>query len=366
MIAHTDTSKTLEKELIAHTEGEVLFTAGDRARYATDASIYQETPIGVFVPKTDADVEAALGVARGLGVSLVARGGGTSQCGQTVGAGLVIDHSKYLRNITHLDIENAQVTVQPGMVLDHLNAELKQHGLWYPVDVSTSAQATLGGMAGNNSCGSRSIKYGNMVHNVEGLAMLTAAGERLNLGRFDQATRHERLLGEFVQKLVNDPAYGLKSEIEANFPKVLRRVAGYNLDVFHPMSERPYTTDGSVNLAHLLIGSEGTLGLTQSLTLRLSELPKAKVLGVVNFPTFYAAMDAAQHIVKLGSDGFLTAVELVDRTMLDLALENPAFAPTIRTALANPSAATPAAVLLVEFAGGNKADLLPKMRPSLK
>ncbi|MEN9586718.1 MAG: hypothetical protein RIT15_293, partial [Pseudomonadota bacterium] len=305
MIAHTDTSKTLEKELTLHTEGEVLFTAGDRARYATDASIYQETPIGVFVPKTDADVEAALGVARGLGVPLVARGGGTSQCGQTVGAGLVIDHSKYLRHVTNLDLDNRLVTVQPGMVLDHLNAQLKPHGLWYPVDVSTSAQATLGGMAGNNSCGSRSIKYGNMVHNVEGLSMLTAAGERLNLGRFDGAAGRERAFGEFVQKLALD----LKPELEANFPKVLRRVAGYNLDVFHPMSEKPYTTDGSVNLAHLLIGSEGTLGLTQSLTLRLSELPKAKVLGVVNFDSFYKAMDTAQHIVRLGSDGFLTAVE---------------------------------------------------------
>ena len=266
MIAHTDTSKTLEKELIAHTEGEVLFTAGDRARYATDASIYQETPIGVFVPKTDADVETALDVARALAVPLVPRGGGTSQCGQTVGVGLVIDHSKYLRHVTHLDVDNRLVTVQPGMVLDHLNAQLKPHGLWYPVDVSTSAQATLGGMAGNNSCGSRSIKYGNMVHNVEGLSMLTAAGERLNLGRFDTAGNPERALGEFVQKL----ALGLLPEIEANYPKVLRRVAGYNLDVFHPMSEKPYTADGSVNLAHLLIGSEGTLGLTQSLTLRLS------------------------------------------------------------------------------------------------
>jgi FAD/FMN-containing dehydrogenase len=176
MIAHTDTSKTLERELRRHTSGEVLFTSGDRARYATDASIYQETPIGVFVPKTDTDVEASLGVARNLGVPLVPRGGGTSQCGQTVGAGLVIDHSKYLRHVTNLDLENRLVTVQPGMVLDHLNAQLKQHGLWYPVDVSTSAQATLGGMAGNNSCGSRSIKYGNMVHNVEGLSMLTAAG----------------------------------------------------------------------------------------------------------------------------------------------------------------------------------------------
>jgi FAD/FMN-containing dehydrogenase/Fe-S oxidoreductase len=365
MNSHTDTSVTLQKELLANTSGEVLFTAGDRARYATDASIYQETPIGVFVPKTETDAKAALDVARSLNVPLVPRGGGTSQCGQTVGAGLVIDHSKYLRNITNLDIANRLVTVQPGMVLDHLNAQLKPHGLWYPVDVSTSAQATLGGMAGNNSCGSRSIKYGNMVHNVAGMTAWTAAGERLELGAFETSTGRARQMGEFVQALVSDPTNpfnNLRSEIEVNFPRVLRRVAGYNLDVFHPMSERPYTADGSVNLAHLFIGSEGTLGLTSSLTLRLSELPTAKVLGVVNFPTFYAAMDAAQHIVKLGSDGTLTAVELVDRTMLDLALENPAFAPTIRTALVDPHKQTPAAVLLVEFAGSNKADLLPKMR----
>ena len=111
----------------------------------------------------------------------------------------------------------------------------------------------------------------------------------------------------------------------------MRRVGGYNLDIFRNQSERPYTQDGAVNLAHLLVGSEGTLALTRSLTLQLAELPKAKVLGVVNFPTFYKAMDAAQHIVKLGADGTLTAVELVDRTMIELSLQNPAFAPVIRS-----------------------------------
>jgi FAD/FMN-containing dehydrogenase/Fe-S oxidoreductase len=358
MSPHTDTSKTLQNELLSHTQGEVLFKPGDRARYATDASIYQETPIGVFVPKTADDVSLAIDIARSLRVPLVSRGGGTSQCGQTVGAGLVIDHSKHLRHIIDLDVKAQRVHVQPGMVLDHLNAQLKAHGLWYPVDVSTSAQATLGGMAGNNSCGSRSIKYGNMVHNVEAISVLSASGQRLNLGRFDTASGQERALGEWVQQLALD----LKPEIEARYPKVMRRVGGYNLDVFHPMSERPYTADGSVNLAHLLIGSEGTLGVTQSLSLRLSELPKAKVLGVVNFESFYKAMDSAQHIVKLGAEGYLTAVELVDRTMLELALANPAFAPTIHTALVKPESATPAAVLLVEFAGASQAELLPQLR----
>jgi Fe-S oxidoreductase len=155
-------------------------------------------------------------------------------------------------------------------------------------------------------------------------------------------------------------------EIDARWPKVLRRVAGYNLDVFRNQNPRPYTDDGSVNLAHLLIGSEGTLALTRSLTLRLSELPRAKVLGVVNFPTFYQAMDSAQHIVKLGENmpqGQLTAVELVDRTMIELSLKNPAFAPTIRTALApRINGGRPDAVLLVEFSGPSKDAIRHKLR----
>jgi FAD/FMN-containing dehydrogenase len=147
----------LAARLAAETQGEVLFSPADRGRYATDASIYQVTPVGVFVPRTDADVKTALDICRDLQVPIVPRGGGTSQCGQTVGAGLVIDHAKYLRNVLDVDLGERTAEVQPGIVLDHLNASLKQHGLWYPVDVSTSAQATLGGMAGNNSCGSRSI-----------------------------------------------------------------------------------------------------------------------------------------------------------------------------------------------------------------
>jgi Fe-S oxidoreductase len=156
---------------------------------------------------------------------------------------------------------------------------------------------------------------------------------------------------------VRDLALALKPEIEARWPKVLRRVGGYNLDVFHNQNEKPYAQDGSVNLAHLLVGSEGTLALTRSLKLQLSELPRAKVLGVVNFPTFYKAMDSAQHIVKLGSDGTLTAVELVDRTMIELSLQNPAFAATVRGALIG----KPDALLLVEFAGADKAALLRKL-----
>jgi len=191
-----------------------------------------------------------------------------------------------------------------------------------------------------------------MVHNVLGAQAWTSDGTLLTLGHFADSSGPARALGEYVRAMAEE----LRPDIEARWPKVMRRVGGYNLDIFCNQSERPYTADGSVNLAHLLVGSEGTLALTKNLTLQLSELPRAKVLGVVNFPTFYAAMDAAQHIVKLG--GGLSAVELVDRTMIELSLQNPAFAPTVRTALLG----SPDAILLVEFSGASKADLLPKMK----
>ncbi|MFO1325800.1 MAG: FAD-linked oxidase C-terminal domain-containing protein [Rubrivivax sp.] len=342
--------ETLARRLRAHTRGEVMFDAASRGRYATDASIYQITPVGVFVPVTPEDVAHALAIARELQVPVLPRGGGTSQCGQTTGAALVVDCSKHLRRVLQVDPERRLATVEPGLVLDHLNAGLKPHGLWFPVDVSTSAQATLGGMAGNNSCGSRSIAYGNMVHNVAGAEAWLADGEVVSFGRVDQATGRAARIATFLRDL----AQRHRADIEVHWPKVLRRVAGYNLDLFHPQSERPYTADGSVNLAHLLVGSEGTLAFTRSLTLALSPLPRHKVLGVVNFGRFHDAMASAQHIVTLVP----TAVELVDRTMVELALANPAFAPTMRSALIG----SPDAILLVEFAGDDRTALLLQLK----
>ena len=339
----------LAKRLAADTSGEVLFDAASRGRYATDASIYQIMPVGVFVPRTQADVAAAVDIARDLGTPYLSRGAGTSQCGQTTGAALVVDSSKHLRSIIAVDKEAMTAVVEPGLVLDALNAHLKPLGLWFPVDVSTSAQATLGGMAGNNSCGSRSIAYGNMVHNVLGIDAWLSDGSSVSFGPVAQLAAKERAIADFVRSLAETH----RAEIEARWPKVLRRVAGYNLDIFEPQSERPYTDDGSVNLAHLLVGSEGTLAVTRSLMLKLSPLPRHKVLGVVNFPTFHAAMDAAQHLVTLGP----TAVELVDRTMIELARTNPAFRATMESALIG----SPAAILLVEFSGEDRSALLRRL-----
>src|SRR5690606_9208689 len=172
----------LAQRLVREIDGEVLFDAASRGRYATDASIYQIDPVGVVVPRTEEAVRIAVQIANEMRVPILPRGAGTSQCGQTVGAALVIDDSRHLDAVVSLDAAQRLAVVQPGIVLDRLNSHLRPHGLWFPVDVSTSAQATLGGMAGNNSCGSRSIAYGNMVHNVTAIDALLVSGERYRFG----------------------------------------------------------------------------------------------------------------------------------------------------------------------------------------
>src|SRR6187455_1540084 len=337
----------LARRLKRETQGEVLFDAYSRGRYSTDASIYQIEPVGVVIPKTESDAQIALQIAREEGVAVLPRGGGTSQCGQTVGAALVIDSSKHLNEILAFDRNAATVCVQPGVVLDQLNAWLKPHGLWYPVDVSTSAQATLGGMAGNNSCGSRSIRYGNMVHNVRAIDAVLADGAEFNFGDVpEDLARCDAPPGylELVRK-IRAIAAREAEEIEHRFPKVLRRVGGYNLDM---------VSGAGHNMAHLLVGSEGTLAYSKRLHLNLSPLPKHKTLGICHFPTFYRAMEAPQHIVKLNP----TAVELVDRTMIGLARSNPAFRPIVERCVNG----DPDAILLVEFAGDDQNAQITKLR----
>jgi FAD/FMN-containing dehydrogenase/Fe-S oxidoreductase len=342
----------LSERLAREVQGEILFSRGDLGRYSTDASIYQVEPIGVLVPKVFDDIRAAVDICRELQAPFVARGAGTSQCGQTVGPALILDNSKYLNRIVDFDLEAMTVTVEPGIVLDHLNAWLRPHGVWFPVDVSTAAQCTLGGMAGNNSCGSRSIAYGNMVHNVLAIDALLADGVEGHFGPMADMRTDQTRIGSIVRSL-GEIAAREHDEIARTVPKVLRRVGGYNLDIFNPQSVRPYTPNGSVNMAHLLVGSEGTLAITRQITLKLAPLPSHKTLGVVNFPTLYQAMDSAQHIVELSP----VAVELVDRTMIDLARGNPAFGPVINRALIG----EPEALLLVEFAGASRGEQIQKL-----
>jgi FAD/FMN-containing dehydrogenase/Fe-S oxidoreductase len=345
------TSSPLAQLLAKEMRGDVLFDSASRGRYSTDASIYQITPIGVVVPRDQADVLRVLDIARDQKVAVLSRGAGTSQCGQTVGQALIIDNSRWLCNVIDFDAQARTVTVEPGIVLDHLNAWLKPYGLWFPVDVSTSAQCTIGGMTGNNSCGSRSIEYGNMVHNVLGIDAVLADGTQAHFGSLKTPVQGTRLEG--ILETLKTIATRERGELAERIPKVLRRVAGYNIDLFDCQNPRAYTDDGFANLSHLLVGSEGTLAYSRQITLKLSPLPEHKTLGVVNFQSFYKAMETAQHIVKLKP----TAVELVDRTMIHLAMENPSFRPVIEKALVG----SPAAILLVEFAGQDQAELIKKL-----
>src|SRR5207249_109425 len=279
----------LRKEL----DAEILFDRASRGRYATDASIYQVEPLGIVVPRTEEAARAAISIAADAGVPLLPRGAGSSQCGQAVGAALMIDHTKYLHRILQVDGERA--IVQPGVVLDQLNAALRPKGLWFPVDVSTSAQCTLGGMAGNNSCGSRSIAYGNMVHNVLAIDTVLSDGSDARFGSASDMRGAPRRVQTLLAEL-DAIARRERDEIERQVPKTLRRVGGYNIDVFHPQNERPYTPDGGINYAHLLVGSEGTLAWTRTLTLQLASVPRHRTLGVVNFASLYRAMESTQHI----------------------------------------------------------------------
>jgi len=187
---------TLETRLRRALKGEVLFDAFTRGRYATDASIYQIEPVGVVVPRDAEDVAAAFALAREEGMALLPRGGGTSQCGQTVGRALVLDCSKYMNKVLAIDVEHRRARVEPGVVMDRLNRQLKSAGLFFPVDVSTGDRATLGGMTANNSCGTRSLRYGNMVHNVRAIEALLPDGTTATFGEvpgnFDERAMPER------------------------------------------------------------------------------------------------------------------------------------------------------------------------------
>ncbi len=321
--------------------GEVLFDLASRGRYATDASIYQIEPIGVVVPAAMDDVTATLAIAREHGVPVLARGGGTSQCGQTVNRAIVLDFSKHLRRMLAVEPDARTALVEPGIVLAHLNAALRPHGLFFPVDPSTHARCTIGGMAGNNSCGSKSIRYGLMADNVRAIDAILADGTRHRFGPLSNEGAPR--IAELISRL---RALGTAEadEIAARFPRLLRRVGGYNLDALVP---------GQENLARLLVGSEGTLALSAAIELALHPIKPRKVLGICQFPTFRAAMEAARPIVALDPE----AVELVDRTMIDLGRGIAIYRPTIERMLIG----EPDSLLIVEFHGHDDAPLLAKL-----
>jgi FAD/FMN-containing dehydrogenase/Fe-S oxidoreductase len=330
-IAHSALAQRLRRNI----RGAVKFGPADRGRYATDASIYQMMPIGVIVPERIEDVATAIAIAREAGIPVLPRGGGTSQCGQTVNHALVIDCTKHLRRVIDIDPVGRRATVEPGIVLGHLNTALKPHGLFFPVDPSTHSRCTIGGMTANNSCGSKSIRYGLMADNVIAISAILADGSR---HRFGEGANEPAELIARLRALGEQEA----AEIATRFPKQLRRVGGYNLEAL----------TGS-NLARLLVGSEGTLAFSAEIELKLHPIKPRKVLGICQFPSFRAAMAASQHLVTLDPE----AVELVDRTMIDLGRQIPIFRATIDRMVKG----HPDSLLIVEFHGHEDTPLLAKL-----
>lgn len=332
----------LERKLARALEGEARFDAFTRGRYATDASIYQIMPAGVVFPKGAADVAAALDIARDHGLSVTARGAGTSQNGQPLGDGLVLDFSRHMNRVSDIDLAARTAQVEPGLVLEHLNQRLRADGLFFPVEPSTASRCTIGGMTGNNSCGARSIRYGKMVDNVLAVEGLLADGGGFAYAA-SGATGSMRTLEAAAGAVAL--AQSERDEILRMFPQVQRRVGGYNLDSL--LAPSP-------NAAHLLVGSEGTLALSTAITLQLAPLPAHRVMGVCHFPSFRAAMETTRHLVALGP----VAVELVDNNVLVLGADIPMF----RRTLADITKGQPDCLLLVEFAGEGRDALLRDLK----
>ena len=278
-------SGKVAKEIQALVQGKVLFDDFSRGRYSTDSSLYQITPVGVVVPKDTNDVLELMNYSQKNNIPLLARGGGSSQCGQTVGDCIVLDYSKYQNKILDLNVAEKTVWVEPGIVLDQLNAHLKQYGLWFPVDVSTSSRATIGGMTANNSCGSRSLYYGNMVNNVLAVEAILDDGtihtfDDIDKNYLDITNNHNRKY-EIIKNFL-EVKERTKEEIDLHFPITQRRVGGYNIDLINP---------NGFNTSNILVGSEGTLSLFNKVKLKLWGDTTAKSVRSLFFQKFQRSHD---------------------------------------------------------------------------
>ena len=327
----------LRHGLEEHVEGDVRFERFYRGMHSTDASVYQIIPLGVVAPRSRDDVVRVVELCREHGASITARGGGTSQAGQAIGPGLQLDFSRHMNRLLDLDVEARTVRVEPGMVLDELNARLKPHGLQLPLDLSTSSRATIGGMIANNSAGTRSIVYGKTIDYVEELEVVLADGSLVTMQALDEDALRETSARDDLEgacyRLVQALGTEHQDEIRRRYPKILRRVGGYNLDDFVP-------NDEPLNLCRIMVGSEGTLGLTVAAKLRLVPLPEHRLVCCVQFADVLEAMQATPIILRHDP----SAVELVDRFILDSTQGRVEFEPLRAFIHGNPGA-----VLIVEF-----------------
>jgi FAD/FMN-containing dehydrogenase/Fe-S oxidoreductase len=341
----------LRRELERRVDGEVRFDAVSRALYSTDASVYLIEPAGVVVPRTREALVQAVNACAEARMPITMRGGGTSQAGQAIGPGIVIDTSKHLNRLLEVNVAGRWARVEPGIVLDELNAALKPHNLRFAPDVSTASRATIGGMMANNSSGARSVYYGKTIDHVIEQQVLLSDGTIARFGplgpsELEHACARPGLEGE-IYRTVRRVTAEEAAEIERRYPKVLRRVGGYNLDEFVKPGQ-PF------NLAKLIVGSEGTLGVVLEARLNLVPLPAAKAVLAIQFDELLEALAAAPVILGHAP----SAVEVMDGFILNHTRQSPALHAMRETFIAG----DPGALLCVEFYGDRAEALPPRLQ----
>ena len=337
----------LRRELESAMQGEVRFDKISRALYSTDASVYQIEPLGVVVVKSREDIVRAIEICNRRRCPLTMRGGGTSQAGQAIGEGIQLDTSKYYNRLLEVNAEERWARVEPGIVLDELNAQLAPLGMRFAPDISTASRATIGGMIANNSSGARSVLYGKTIdHVLELVVALSDASivhfREISRGDAPQGSTLEAACYETVLRLAREHA----DEIDRRYPKIKRRVGGYNLDEFVDLA-RP------VNMAKMMVGSEGTLCVALEAKVRLVPLPKAKAVMVIEFAELLEALAATPVILRHNP----SAVEVMDKAILDNTRQNAALDRIRGTFIKG----DPGATLCVEFYADQKADLPPRL-----
>jgi FAD/FMN-containing dehydrogenase/Fe-S oxidoreductase len=328
-------------------KGDVLSDDYSLGMYSTDASFYQIKPLAVVLPLDVDDVKTAIAIARANKLKVLPRGAGTSLAGQTVGEAIVIDFSKYMNKILEFNETEQWVRVQPGLVCDELNKEMAKYGLQFAPDPATSSRANIGGMVGNNSSGTKSILYGKTVDHIIEAHVLLADGTELHLREyspeeFNKKAQQKDREGE-IYRGVKDIIEANREEIKQRYPKVMRRVSGYNLDEF------VYTDRW--NLAKLITGSEGTLAVSLDLKINLEPLPKFKSVAVVHFADVLEAIRAVEPMLPYKP----SAVEILDRTVLKLSAEN-----LTTKHLCHFIEGDPAAILIVEFYGDTREAVIKR------
>lgn len=354
----------LERELRSTLRGDTYFDLVSRGMHATDASHYQMMPACVVVPRDEEDVIEAVKIADRFGISIIPRGGATSLSGQTFGMGMVLDVSKYMDQVLEIDTDGGMARVQPGVIRDRLNARLAPYGLQFAPDPATGNRATIGGMIGNNASGTRSIVYGKTIDHIISCRVVLQDGTVMELEavgddewqRRSQGDSREAAIYRGVKEVIDQN----RDEILARYPKVMRRVSGYNLDEF--VDEAGYTgaiggrnsSDHRVwNLSNLLVGSEGTLGILLDAKIRLTRLPPATALAVVHFDDVIESLRQVPEILKHEP----STVELLDEAVLSEAVVNAA-----TRDMATFIEGAPKAVLLVEVFGENETDATSKIK----